>query len=209
MKTELVTKYLARSATTSKGRMKRPRSGIRSTRKKKPNKQTKITKIDPLVAINDIRTHMTKTATQQVDQIPDGYESCNDAKNFFYYAALADTIKGTLYTDATVALSARSLDGNQYYFIAYDYDTNYIFAIPLKDLTNPSIIEGFDTIFKKMKDRRFRPQFNVTDNQASTAIKAYLKAQDCEYQFVEPSNHRVNAAERAIQTYKNHFISRA
>ena len=64
MKNELVTKYLARSAATSKGRMKRPRSGIRSTRKKKPNKQTKITKITPLVAINDIRTNVTKTATQ-------------------------------------------------------------------------------------------------------------------------------------------------
>ena len=34
MKSELIIKYLARSPATSKGRMKRPRAGIRSTRKK-------------------------------------------------------------------------------------------------------------------------------------------------------------------------------
>ena len=27
------------------------------------------------------------------------------------------------------------------------------------------------------------------------------------YQLVEPQNHRVNAAERAIQTFKHHFIA--
>ena len=31
---------------------------------------------------------------------------------------------GTLYTDATSTLPEMSLDGHQYYFVAYDYDTN-------------------------------------------------------------------------------------
>jgi hypothetical protein len=34
-----------------------------------------------------------------------------------------------------------------------------------------------------------------------------MEAQQGNVQFVEPNNHRVNAAERAIQTFKNHFIS--
>ena len=215
MKTELITKHLTRSPATSKGRMKRPRTGIRSTRKKVPKRPTRVPTATPLVAINDIRQYMTTKLPKQLDpvpnngdtqpvhHIPDDYESCDGANNLFCYSAF----KGTLYTDATGALPARSLDGNQYYFVVYDYDTNYIFAIPLKDMTNTSIIEGFDTVFSQMKEKGHKPKFNVTDNQASTAIKAYLKAQDCAYQFVEPSNHRVNAAERAIQTYKNHFIS--
>jgi hypothetical protein len=45
------------------------------------------------------------------------------------------------------------------------------------------------------------------DNQAVAALKDYLHAENCAWQFVEPNNHRVNAAERAIQTFKIHFIS--
>jgi hypothetical protein len=44
------------------------------------------------------------------------------------------------------------------------------------------------------------------DNQATKAIKAYLTPQQCELQLVEPNNHRVNTAERAIQTFKTCFI---
>jgi hypothetical protein len=45
------------------------------------------------------------------------------------------------------------------------------------------------------------------DNQANTVIKKYLTLKKCENMLVEPHNHRVNAAERAIQTFKAHFIS--
>ena len=53
------------------------------------------------------------------------------ANNIFCYAALADKQQGTLYTDATGAFPEMSLDGKQYFFVAYDYDTNYIFALPI------------------------------------------------------------------------------
>ena len=115
--------------------------------------------------------------------------------------------KGTFYTDNTGALPARSIDGHQYFFIAYDYDTNYIFAIPIKDVTDNSIMVAFESVFNELKEKGYTPTFNVTDNQATKPIKKFLKTENCEWQFVEPSNHRANAAERAIQTYKNHFIS--
>jgi hypothetical protein len=44
------------------------------------------------------------------------------------------------------------------------------------------------------------------DNQATKAIKSYLTPQQCRIQLVEPGNHWVNAAERAIQMFKNRFI---
>jgi hypothetical protein len=44
------------------------------------------------------------------------------------------------------------------------------------------------------------------DNQATKVIKAYLAPQNVILQLVEPHNHRVNAAKRAIQTFKNRFI---
>ena len=43
-------------------------------------------------------------------------------------------------------------------------------------------------------------------NEATKAIKAYLTSQQCKLQLVNPNSHRVNTAERAIQTFKNRFI---
>jgi len=55
--------------------------------------------------------------------------------------------------------------------------------------------------------RGLKPTFNVLDNKASKVIKEFLQGENSPYQFVEPHNHRVNASERAIQTWKNHFLS--
>jgi hypothetical protein len=43
-------------------------------------------------------------------------------------------------------------------------------------------------------------------NQAMKAIKSYLTPQECKLQLIKSGNHRVNAAERAVQTFKNRFI---
>ena len=188
MKPQLVPKYLAKSPATSKGGMKRPRVGIQSTRETRRQRRARLKKEAP-----------------ETKPIPDPRDK-HEVNNIFCFAALADKQNGTLYTDATGALPVISLDGHQYYFVAYDYDTNYIYAIPIKDVTDKTIIEAFDQVFTDLTDKGYKPTFNVTDNQASRPLKAYLKEKDCKWQFVEPHNHRVNAAERAIQTFKNHFI---
>ncbi|KAL7425608.1 hypothetical protein ACHAXH_000191, partial [Discostella pseudostelligera] len=127
--------------------------------------------------------------------------------NLFCYAALADKQNGTFYTDCTGALPNRSIDGHQYFFVAYDYDTNYIFAIPITTTSNEAILDAFTTVFDRLVAHGYNPTLNVTDNQASTVLKQFMHSRHCDIQFVEPHNHRVNAAKRAIQTFKNHFIS--
>ena len=128
-------------------------------------------------------------------------------KKIFFYAALADKKEGTLYTDATRAFPEMSLDGKQYFFVAYDYNTNYIFALPIANVQDKTFIKAFDKIFTKLTEKGHKPTFNVTENQAVTPVEKYLCAKNCRWQSVEPANHRVNAAKRAIQTFKNHFIS--
>jgi hypothetical protein len=44
------------------------------------------------------------------------------------------------------------------------------------------------------------------DNKATKAIKSYLTLQQCHLQLVKPGNQWVDAAECAIQTFKNCFI---
>jgi hypothetical protein len=45
------------------------------------------------------------------------------------------------------------------------------------------------------------------DNQATKHIKQFLMQEECKLQLVELHNHGVNAAEHAIQTFKDVFIS--
>jgi len=169
MKTKMVRKYLAPSPATSKGRMKRSRAGIRSTRKNVEAETTTdmTVEVEPVTAPGQMQSHV----------IPDDNEG--QISNVFCYAALADKISGTLYTDATGALPVRSINGYQYYFVAYDYDTNYIFPIPIKDVTDASIIEAFQKVFEELKEQGYQPKFNVTDNQATRPLKKFLKTKQC------------------------------
>jgi hypothetical protein len=45
------------------------------------------------------------------------------------------------------------------------------------------------------------------DNEASTALKSFFTTDDVEYQLVPPHCYRQNAAERAIHTFKEHFVA--
>jgi len=66
---------------------------------------------------------------------------------------------------------------------------------------------AFKQVHQMLTTKGYKPIFNVTDNQAAAPIKAYMQENNGTVQLVEPNNHQVNAAERAIQTFKNHFIS--
>eukprot|EP00957_Ditylum_brightwellii_P120811 9214743-Ditylum_brightwellii.AAC.1 len=46
------------------------------------------------------------------------------------------------------------------------------------------------------------------DNEASQKIKQAIRKTGATYQLVTPHNHCVNAAERAIHIFKNHFIAK-
>jgi hypothetical protein len=45
------------------------------------------------------------------------------------------------------------------------------------------------------------------DNQASQTIKKFITKKQCKMMLVEPHNHHGEAADRPIQTFKDHFIS--
>ena len=97
---------------------------------------------------------------------------------------------------------------NTQLFILYDWRTNAILATPIKDATDKSVVVAFKENIEYLSERGFKPVFNIIDNLVSKMTRAYLKQQKVGIQLVEPHDHRTNAAERAIQTFKNHFTSR-
>ena len=74
-------------------------------------------------------------------------------------------------------------------------------------MDDKTIFEAHKKYFKELTTKGFKPKLNVMDNQATKHIKQYLSENKCKLQLVEPHNHRVNAAERAIQTFKDVFIA--
>ncbi len=89
----------------------------------------------------------------------------------------------------------------------YHYESNAILATPITGLNDVSIFNAYKTYFDVLTKKGFKPKSNIMDNQATKHIKKFLTENDCKVQVVEPHNHRVNAAERAIQTFKAALIA--
>eukprot|EP00978_Attheya_sp_CCMP212_P008059 scaffold18746_cov41-Attheya_sp.AAC.5 len=52
-----------------------------------------------------------------------------------------------------------------------------------------------------------RPKLQCLDNEASAILQDFMTDQAIDFQLVPTHIHRRNAAERAIRTFKNHFIA--
>ena len=91
--------------------------------------------------------------------------------------------------------------------IAYDYDSNNILAEPIKSRTSLHIKNAYQKMRKLLCSRGLTPRTHVLDNECSKVLKEYMEEENETFQLVPPHLHRRNAAERAIQTFKNHFIA--
>ncbi len=100
-----------------------------------------------------------------------------------------------------------SLDGSVCFFVLYHYESNCILSAPIVGLDNVSIFNAYKTQFEELAAKVFTPKLNMMDNQVTKHIKKFLTENKCKLQLVEPHNHCVNAAERAIQTFKDAFIA--
>jgi hypothetical protein len=127
--------------------------------------------------------------------------------NIFCFGAFADKTSGIMYHDLTGSLPFMSFDGSVCFLVLYHYESNAILATPIAGLDDVSIYQAYKKYFKELTDKGFKPKLNIMDNQATKHIKKILTDNDCQLQIVEPHNHRINAAERAIQTFKAAFIA--
>jgi hypothetical protein len=127
--------------------------------------------------------------------------------NIFAFGAFADNNNGIVYHDLTGSFPFMSLDGSVCFFVLHHYKSNCILPAPIAGLDNVSIFNAYKTQFEDLAVKGFTLKLNVMDNQATKHIKKFLTENKCKLQLVEPHNHRVNAAEHAIQTFKDAFIA--
>ena len=89
----------------------------------------------------------------------------------------------------------------------YEYDSNAVIVRPLCNRTASEITRAFQSVIHYLNARGLRPRLHTLDNEASSILRDYLRSEEVEYQLVPPHIHQRNASERAIRTFKNHFIA--
>ena len=110
------------------------------------------------------------------------------------------------YSDQTGKFIIQSSRGNNYIFILYYYDSNSILSIPIKNRQAKSIDDAWKICYIRLKNNGHAPDLHLLDNECSDLLKSSFRKQNIAFQRVPPHTHCRNAVERAIQTWKNHFL---
>jgi hypothetical protein len=168
------------------------------------NKHLKVTPATAMGHLNQRRQNIRSTSKAPIEKqpTPDTYLG---TKTQLVYAVVVD--QGQLYTNLTGKFPVRSSKGNSYVMVCYIYDCNFVKVIPMKSRSAPEWVKAYDTIHQELTVKGFKPKLQALDNEASAALKNFFTVNDIAYQLVPPHCHRRNAAERAIRTFKEHFVA--
>jgi hypothetical protein len=178
-----IKKHLTKSIATQLGHLNQERQGLQSTKV-------------PFVAIkqeDDDDNFFPQSDTPNI--------KTNDAA----YSIIQFTPKDKAYIDLTGRFPYTSSRGNQYILVGYHYDSNAILVTPLKNRTAGEITNGWAIINNQLMKAGMKPNTYVLDNEVSEELTTAMHKNNIQYQLVPPHMHRSNLAERAIQTFKNHF----
>ena len=118
-----------------------------------------------------------------------------------------EELNGMIATDQTGRFPITSMRGMKYIMCLYNYDANGILAEAIKSRESASLVEGYDAMYKRLIAAGIKPVIQRLDNEASEILIEAITTKGLKYQLASPHDHRLNPAERAIQTWKNHFIS--
>jgi hypothetical protein len=113
-----------------------------------------------------------------------------------------------LYTDDTGRFPVKARSGNQYVMIAYHTNGNLIVQQAFKTRSDKHCIAAYNFIMMRLVARSLSVDLQILNNEANAAYKqAITFTWQSKFQLVPPEMHRCNRAERAIRTFKDHFLS--
>ena len=71
----------------------------------------------------------------------------------------------------------------------------------LKNRKKESLIQGYSDMYEDIKKAGINPVLHRLDNETSTELIKEIERKGMDYQIASPGDHRLNHAERAIQTF--------
>ena len=175
----------------------------------------------PLINIKNVTKHFPESEeTQQGHMrgqrqgvrstrpsIPTSPRPSSPAPLFNHTEDILVTAHDNLYSDQTGMFPHISSRGNKYQMILYHFNSNSIWVEATKNRSEGEMILARTRALQRMKVCGLAPTRQVLDNEASTAYKQAIRDSGMTYQLVPPDDHRRNLAEKAIQTWKDHFIA--
>ncbi len=179
--TTLIFRHFPNLVQMQKGHMKGQRKGVRSTKVSAP-----VT----------IKVEL-ETANPPPPTIKKHYDI------FLVVYKLLDTV----HTDQTGPFPIRSQQGYWYIMVGIHLDANYIFCELMKNQTEGKTITAYQKMADRMKLSALGLKHHRLDNKCSSAFKACIAKNGMTHKLVPLDCHHRNIAGRAIQTFKNHFIS--
>jgi hypothetical protein len=87
------------------------------------------------------------------------------------------------------------------------YDCNYVKFIPMKSRSLSEWVKAYYNIHQELTVKGFKPRLQTLGNKALVGLNKFFTTNNLNYQLVPPHYHRRNSAERAIQTFKEHFVA--
>jgi hypothetical protein len=168
------------------------------------NNHLKLTPATAMGHMNQRRQNIRSTsqAPSEKQQSPD---TDLGTKTHLVYEVVVD--QGQLYTDLTGKFPVRSSKRNSYVMVCYIYYCNYVKVIPMKSRSSSEWVRAYDSVHEELTVKGFKPKLQTLDNEASAALKNFFTVNDIAYQLVPPHCHRRKATERAIRTFKEHFVA--
>ena len=173
-----VTKYLQETTATAKGHLNQHKKNIQSTKN-----------VQQILHDNDTVSIPVVCRTHQV------------------LATLVDHTNNKAYFDLAGPFPYVSKRGYKYIFVLYDYDSNAILTLPLKSGNSLEMKNAWITLHNKLIKNNITPKTYIMDKETNAELKQTILKYKINYQLTPPHIHQINAAERAIRTYKNHFLA--
>ncbi len=90
--------------------------------------------------------------------------------------------------------------------ILHHVDSNSTWSEAMRNQSGGELVLARARALARMQRRGLISKHQILDNQASAEYKAAIEASGMTYELVPPDEHRRNMAEKAIQTFKDHFV---
>jgi hypothetical protein len=159
---------------------------------------------------------LTKQTTLTLDDSKDTGDShtsalpCPTKKDctiFIRVLDMEDEATQKIFTDQPGRFPKKLSYGNQYIMPLTKINSNAILIKPMKNRTAGEMILAYQALIDQLRTAGIVPKLHILDNECSQDFKDTIHTNKMMFQLVSPHNHWKNLAEKAIQTFKDHFIA--
>ena len=91
--------------------------------------------------------------------------------------------------------------------LVFETTSNSILVEAMRNRSAGEMVRAYQVLIARLHEKDIFPEMHIPDNECSAEFKAAIKSNQMTFQLVPPHDHRRNVAEKAIKTFKDHFVA--